>query len=87
MAISKHGVCPYCLRNLRMGYPGGDPENGPATLSCPTEECEVKREVDDCFRFKMTATLDESRNEAEYEDSWFHHADEADYRELEFEQI
>ena len=72
MTIGNFGICPFCLKSLRRGYPGGDPENGPATLSCPTEECEVKREVDEFFHFKMTASIQAAWDEAEYEDSWFH---------------
>jgi hypothetical protein len=32
-------ACEACGRPLRMQYPGGDPENGPARLACADRDC------------------------------------------------
>lgn len=34
----KAEFCRFCGTKLRMRYPGGDPENGPARPSCPNNE-------------------------------------------------
>jgi hypothetical protein len=37
-------VCVWCGSKVRMQYPGNDPENGPAELSCVTG-CPTEREI------------------------------------------
>lgn len=36
-------VCPTCGETLRMRYPAGDPENGPARMRCPKDHREAEK--------------------------------------------
>lgn len=72
----------YCLKDQEMRYPGYDPENGPARLSCGDTACELNLEDDADFKFKMEASIDEAWDLAEEENEWIDHMDRL-YPEIE----
>ena len=60
-------LCRFCNAKMRMRYPGGDPENGPARMSCEKPWCDTARDyAEQAHHLSMTdgTTLDDLHAEA-----------------------
>jgi len=42
--------CPFCSKPLRLRYPGGDPENGPARMLCPDDHQSIEEIIEEKAR-------------------------------------
>ena len=56
--------CLFCFGDLRMQYPGGDPENGPAQFMCDGERCGDEEYDAEDMDFKHNHTVEESHEYA-----------------------
>jgi len=56
--------CLFCLGNLSMQYPGGDPENGPARLTCSGPDCDIEEMDAEDREFRQNRTVEEAHEYA-----------------------